>query len=318
MLPRPFKHPITKRLKPSDLGVRMTVCIAVACDEKEGSIPKIIMVSDTLLTLGAATSARILKARGIGVSWACLVAGDDVTYAEDVLTLNRQLLISKENRTLGDAASCITKAYQTIRRDQIEQQYLGSYGLDMAEFLGKSPDFPTTAKRQSILEQIDKFDLGCEFLVCGFPLKSGKWMQEPHIFQITNPGKYIPQTLLGYYAIGSGDVSAVTYLARRNQNSFVSFEKSLFNAIAAKKLAEKAQGVSEDTVVIVLECGNPEVKWLSRAQVKEIVKMWEDEESTVRPQNLVGRIKEIVKPTELATEPPEDSTEKAKTQGAAS
>jgi hypothetical protein len=245
--------------------------------------------------------------------WNTLVAGDDVTYTEDVIDLAREFVSSKQDRALADVASSMTKAYQTIRREQIEAQHLSSYGLTISEFLSKAPDFPTPTKRQSILDEIDKFDLGCEFLVCGFPSKAGKASKSPHIFQITNPGRYVPQTLLGYYAIGSGDVNAVTYLARRNQHSFFSFEESLFNAIAAKKLAEKAQGVNEDTVVIVVEAGNPKTKWLAPAQVRAVVKIWDEEESKIRPKDFTERIKKIVNPAELQTVPTE-----SKTQGASS
>jgi hypothetical protein len=308
LLPRPFKRIATKRLKPSDLGVYMTVCIVVACDEQAAdTVPKLIMVSDTLLTLGA-TSARVLKARGIAPMWNTLVAGDDVTYTEDVIELARELVSLKQDHTLADIASSMTKAYQTIRRQQIEAQYLSSYDLTISEFLSKTPDFPTPTKRQSILDEIDKFDLGCEFLVCGFPSKDRKASKSPHIFQITNPGRYVPQTLLGYYAIGSGDISAVTYLARRNQHSFCSFEESLFNAIAAKKLAEKAQGVNEVTLVLVAEAGNPKTKWLTPAQIKGIVKIWDEEESKVRPNDFKERIKKIANPAELNTVPPESKT----------
>ena len=118
---------------------------------------------------------------------------------------------------------------------------------------------------------------------------------------------------MGYYAIGSGDVNAVTYLARRNQHSICSFEESLFNAVAAKKLAEKAQGVNEVTVVLVMEAGNPKTKWLSPTQVKDIVKIWDEEESNIRPKDFKVRIKKIANPAELQTVPSE-----SKTQGAAS
>src|SRR5579862_1790759 len=215
----------------------MTVCIAVACDQyNEQRTPKLIMVSDTHVSMGV-TSARALKARGLANTWSIMIAGDDVTYAEDVIGEAVALMDARHIKGLSDAALSTTKAYQNTRKIQIEQQFLSSYNIDLDAFLAKGPDFPTSSKRQSLIDEIEKYDLGCEFLVSGF-MPGGK---SPYIFQVCNPGRYVPQSLLGYWSIGSGNVNAITYLARRGQFSGLDYETSLYNAIAAKKLAEKAE-----------------------------------------------------------------------------
>ncbi len=226
------------------------------------------------------------------------MAGEDVTYAEDVIYEACGLLAARHNRFLTDAAIAMTKGYQTVRRRQIEDLYLGSYGIDMADFLSKGANYPTAAKRQSLLDQIDEYDLECEFLVAGF----GPGINVPEIFQICNPGRYLPQGLLGYWAIGSGKVNAISYLARRNQNARLGFETSLYNAIAAKKLAERADGVGSPTSVYVIEASKPDVRWIKQPQLRAIVDIWNKEEAFIRPVNLKDRIKEIVpEPEQLPT-----------------
>jgi hypothetical protein len=291
--PWPYNNQL-KEPRPADWGIGMTVCIAVGC-EFLSNAPRIIMVSDTQVAMGV-TSSHALKARRLSEQWSVMIAGDDVSYAEDVIALAVETCAGRASRNLADAAFSTTKAYQSVRREQIEQELLSSYNLTIEEFLGKSPDFPTPTKRQSLLDEIDHFDLGCEFLIAGF----GDNRESPQIFQVKHPGRYVSRSLVGYWAIGSGSINAITYLARREQRVSRDFETSLYNAIAAKKLAEKADGVGEDTIVYVVQYGVKGVAWQEQEQVEEIVTMWRDEESLVRPANLESRVKQITQPPQQA------------------
>ena len=75
----------------------MTICISVACDVLFDSTakPKLIMVSDTMLSLGP-TSSITLKARYLADTWSALMAGEDVTYADDVLARCKSLLRQRD------------------------------------------------------------------------------------------------------------------------------------------------------------------------------------------------------------------------------
>lgn len=292
----------------------MTVCIAVACDKHSGAAPKLIMASDTLMSFGI-TSTDALKARGLSETWSVMMAGDDVTYAETVITTAQQLIASKSTRELRDAAFSVGRAYQIVRRNVIEEEYLSPYNLDLDSFLSKGPDFPTASKRQSVLDEIAGFDLSCTFLVAGFSPSNSN----PCIFEIVNPGKYVPRSSVGYWAIGSGDINVITYLARRNQKGSTDFATSLYNAIAAKKLAEKASGVGQNTHVYILEAGINGIKWVNSPQIAQIEEMWEKEEAHVRPSNLAKRVGEIVDVKTMDVKQPKKSEsgekEQAKTGG---
>jgi hypothetical protein len=289
----------------------MTVCIAVACESYSESdkSPYLIMVSDTLLSMGA-TSSEALKARYLSYTWSVMLAGDDIAYAEDVITRARNNLKERSTTSLSDVVISITKAYKSVRIEQIEEQFLGSYNMDLSEFLAKGPDYPTPTRRQSLLDEIEKFDLGCEFLVAGFSSPTSG----PYVFQIVNPGRYVPHSLVGYWAIGSGNINAITYLARRNQGTHSGFERSLYNAIAAKKLAEKAEGVGTKTTVYVLKRGENKVEFLKKGIIDAIVQMWEDEEAKVQPSNLKARIKAILNPPATPSLPLNPAPEKSESE----
>lgn len=301
--------PPLRRVKPSEWGVGMTVCISVACDCIEGKIPKVVLVSDTLLSLGI-TSTRTLKARGLAKDWSVMFAGADVSHAESVMILARHKGGGGKGTNITDPGPHMVEAYQEVRRKQIEQLYLGTFGWTMTDFLQQGPDVPTPAQREYLLNEMVRFDLGCTFLVSGF---SSPVSRRATIFEVHNPGQAIPQLITGYSAIGSGSLNAVAYLARRSQGDIMTLEESLYNAIAAKKLAEKALGVGGETEVIILERDKEDVDFLTGTQITEITKIWNDEEAYIRPRHLENRIAEILKPpaksTEIANAKPASPTE---------
>jgi hypothetical protein len=73
-----------RRIKPSDWGIGVTVCIAAGCDEYQDVIPKVVLASDKILSFGITSTDR-LKARGFGNNWAMMFAGDDVTFVDQVI-----------------------------------------------------------------------------------------------------------------------------------------------------------------------------------------------------------------------------------------
>ena len=288
-----------RRLKPLDWGRNMTVCISVACDcdrATENINPKLILISDTLLSLGL-TSVGTLKGRALSKNWDVMFAGDDVTYVEDVIGEARKIVAQGTQATGTAASNAMVQAYQAIRRQRIEETYLKTYGWDMAEFLRQGPEVPTASHRQYLLNEIDKFDLGCQFLVLGFSTPTSKY---PQIFEIDNPGRYVPRNIAGYAAIGSGWVNAFTYLARRNQGTSTHLGVSFYNAVAAKRLAEKALGVGGDTAAIIIERGQESVRWVGVNEVNAITTIWLNEEANIRPKDLDSRVQAILNPPSAA------------------
>ena len=154
--PRPIAP--KRRLTPADLGVGMTVCISVVADRVDGKSTKLIMVADTLLSMDI-TSTTALKARALSPTWSILMAGDDVTYAESVISSARKFMGKRTTKGLSDAAFSMAKSYQEVRRTVVEEQFLSPYNQDIVTFLGQSPDYPSPDKRKYLLDKIEEFDL---------------------------------------------------------------------------------------------------------------------------------------------------------------
>jgi hypothetical protein len=201
-----------------------------------------------------------------------------------------------------EACRAIVKSYQDVRRAQIEQIYLATFGWDTETFMRQGPDVPTVAHREYLLTEMERFDLGCQFLVAGFSSPTSK---AADIFEVHNPGRLVLQNITGYASVGSGSTSAISYLARREQTGFMSCAQTVYNVIVGKRLAEKAIGVGKETSVFILERGNPKPKWLSTEQILAITEMWTDEEAFVRPRDFESRVTNILEPPQqLEIEPP--------------
>jgi hypothetical protein len=257
------------------------------------------MISDTELSLGITTTSE-LKARALAKNWGVMFAGE-ITYAENVID-EAQRLLSQETVTAKKAATAMTQSYQSVRRARLEEQYLGTYGWTMQQFLEQGPDVPSPTHRQYLLDSFDRYDLGCQFLVAGF---SAHDSQFPTIFEVDNPGIYVDRSIVGYAAIGSGANSAITYLASHSQQNIDPLWISLYNAIAAKRVGERAPGVGNETTALILSRGqdHPEdVRWLQQEEATAINDIWEKEEANIRPHNLEQRIRSVIEAKQLASQ----------------
>jgi hypothetical protein len=271
----------------------VTVCLAVGCDAN-GDVPKIVFVSDRELSLGTTTTSE-LKARYLALNWGVMFAGDDVTYAEDVIDEARILVAQNPPATAKRAANAMSQAYQKIRRERLEELYLGTYGWTMQEFVQQGSEVPSATHRQFLIDSFERYDLGCQFLVAGF---SSLNAAHPTVFEVHNPGIYVNRSLIGYSAIGSGSVNAIAYLSRQNQEVADSLSVSTYNAIVAKRLAEKAPGVGSETVAFILARGQKsdhDIRWLGQ-EIEDITKIWLTEEADIRPRELNNRVSAILNP----------------------
>jgi hypothetical protein len=269
----------------------MTVCIAVGCDcLSDEKAPKIILVADALLSLGYTSTETAYKSRLLEKGWAVMMAGEDITHGSEVRDTASGILKKKTEKTAAVVSDAMATAYQAIRRSQIESRVLKTYDLTMEEFVkdGKAA-FPES-HHLNLLYEMDRFDLGCEFLVAGF---SSETSDVPCFFTVRNPGVTAVFDDIGYCAIGSGEINAISYLARRDQEVHSTFERSLYNAIVAKHLAEKASGVGKLFGVVILENGK-EFSVLDDSQTFAISEIWKKEEEKISPPNLESRIAKIV------------------------
>jgi 20S proteasome alpha/beta subunit len=220
-----------------------------------------------------------------------MFAGMDVSSAENVINKARHLLKGSAQPTSLEISQRMREAYQSTRRTRIEDTLLSSCRWDIDYFLKNGRRLLGQAEFSSRLYQVEQFDLGCSFLLCGFFPEDA---DAPLLFQVDNPGFVTPQTLTGYAAIGSGSTNSLAYLDWREQTWALSMEQSLYNCIAAKSLGESALGVGAGTTGLVLTRGNPDPRNLKRREIEAIKEIWSKEEAAIRPLNVRDRVSRIL------------------------
>jgi hypothetical protein len=246
----------------------MTICIAMSCESHKANIPALVLVLDTSISLGGMTSLETgVKGRQLAKFWHALIAGDDVSHAYSVIEKARSKLPEEDDEiTLSELQEIFSKAYQEVRRRQIEDIFLSSFGWSLEQLMKQGNTLLPVSEFSHLLAQIQRYQLGCEFLVAGFECQNADSVE---IFHVANPGVVTPQEACNFAAIGSGAPSAYTYLARREQSSTFSLAETIYNGIAAKVLAEKALGIGKETAVMIFRSDGYSAMLTSEEEIRK-------------------------------------------------
>ena len=93
---------------------------------------------------------------------------------------------------------------------------------------------------------VQNFQLGASLVVAGVDTSGG------HIHAIEDPGTSQCYDRLGYHAIGSGHRHAILSLVTLQHSTMVDLERTLYNVYRAKRQAEIAPGVGQETDMPVI------------------------------------------------------------------
>jgi hypothetical protein len=256
--------------KPSDWGVGMTVCIASICTRDKC----IIGVSDKMLSMPAmSTDERGIKYASIGNSWIAMFAANDVSPVVPILkTVQKAAALTTCEETLEDIVGTFRSAIRKENVTKSEANVLSRFDMNMAEFRreGLSSLGPELFTR--LAYEIEQISLDLTFLVFGF---DGTDEREPHIFTIDGRGEVSYHDIVGFWAIGSGQTSALgTLFGTRSPLVYHSLPHILYLLARAKFSAESALGVGKDTNMLVLHA-NRERYLIPTSKVPELKKVWE-------------------------------------------
>ncbi len=181
---RPFEH--VRRPLPCpapnwgevyrELGLGVTICIAATTDE--GAI---VTVSDRMISFGNDVQApdnAALKALQISQRWGVLYTADDVSPVFPLVRnvrnrlrdiKNDPILKGLDTINLSLVKKVICQEYTAIFHQQVVERFLLKYGFsELQQFREIGLQQFGETKFLSILEEIDKFDLGVGLLVYGF------------------------------------------------------------------------------------------------------------------------------------------------------
>jgi hypothetical protein len=182
------------------------------------------------------------------------------------------------------------EAYRLERLEYASDQILSPSNLtpDELKMLGHAglgPEF-TVLNRA-----LRAFDLGVEFLVCGFD-----WRGFAKIFMVKNPGRIQNIGLLDYWAIGSGSRIAIAGLTARPIGA-LPLAEVVYRACEAKFATESADlGIGTDTTVSVMNRHGIEGH-LSEEQIGMIREEWMESRRTLCSEDtrhaIEGRLRDM-------------------------
>lgn len=273
--------------KPSDWGWGVTVCIAAIAEIYDG----LVLITDTMISTGETSSDdTTLKIKPITDNWYFMFAGDDLSYIPPIESLLISGLDYKTSYSADHIAATFADAYQAVRERTCEAKFLKPFKMGMAEFKDEGKDKLPAHIFSDIFYEIREFDLGCQFLVAGFD-EAGT----PHIFTVSNPGVVEWFDIVGFWAIGSGQRSALSSLFFSEYNFRHSLSSGVYRVYEAKLMAEKALGVGKSTLLLSLERRNDKIErvYLLEDDLKPLRSAWEKEGKPRLPQGILDKVVEI-------------------------
>lgn len=254
----------------------MTVCLAAICEAGK----KIITVTDQMIGFSdgqnvSTVDGAVLKGDAIHSNWFALFASDDTTDVSPILDRVRLAMCSGgHQRTLSEAALMFQESYMHRHQQLIEFEVLkplGFKGYD--DFHKRAKDCLPESEHIRILQKIETIAPQSTFLVAGFdPAGLG------HLFQQECKSAWLGLDELGWWAIGSGQMEAMSAMEWYAKNFGLSVpcteSLTVYCLLAAKFMAEASDLVGRETFVTSHSFNEP-VRYLHDYFVDGIRAEWQ-------------------------------------------
>jgi hypothetical protein len=210
------------------------------------------------------------KIEAISPTCVALTSGDALA-AQAVLAAGTGLPGQLQDPFIADFAEHIRQKYVESRRKMANQQILEPRGMSFDGFY-REGGINTLPRDLALLldSSIQRAELGVSIILAGVDSIG------PHIYGVEDPGTSICFDRLSYHAIGSGDRHAILTLVAHKQHHTMGLNQTVFNAYCAKRAAEAAPGVGQETEMRVITrdgihvIGSTELDRLSELHQKRI------------------------------------------------
>lgn len=231
----------------------MTICIAAICESGK----QIVLAADRMFTAPAPLNIEFQTEEGkieqISPTCVALTSGNSA-FATEVLDVTRRELGGSQEPLIGEVANIVKEAYIHTRSQKIYETIITTtLGQDYADYIGRGGTTLATylQPQQQVYQQLiamsQQFNMGLEIIVTGLD-RDGTF-----IARVTHPGTLARLDKLGYDAVGSGGIHALTKLQLGAQTFRRGLIETLVAVYEAKKAAEVAPGVGDNTDMAVVD-----------------------------------------------------------------
>ncbi|SRR6266581_6091585 len=243
----------------------MTVCLAAFAQNHQA----IVCIADKGLSYGDhiqwdSDSTKIAHLNDKGTT--VLFAGGEIATSR-VLSA----LVARGDE-LGDDKRETRKIceleFSLAMNELIEAQYLRPALLDRAEYLAALKQPALNGHIHSIAQKIEKFEMDCSFLICGYDANNSAYL-----FELDAPGIATDFFTTGFQAIGSGWDKAISRLLFAEHKRTHQIHRVLYDVFDAKANAEMASGVGYEWDAKILVKGRC-IFELTEEPKKLVEKVW--------------------------------------------
>jgi hypothetical protein len=261
----------------------MTICIATICDGGR----KAIVISDRMITAGSPLNIKfepkIRKSGELSPNCMALTSGSALAHM-DLFRNVKERLSKAKDLAIGEIAECVKEEFRNQRIRRAEELHLRPRGLDMQSFYANLAKLP--AEFSMMIDnniQNQRYEL--DIIITGID-KNG----EAHIYSVVDPGVSECFDGLGFNAIGSGTSHAISTFTYHLYTPDFPLERALYIALVAKKNAERAPGVGDQTDIFIMTTEG--IKELSEDQVAALEALYKEQ----KPDSSIDveRIKKIL------------------------
>ena len=226
---------------PADWVEPMTVCLVSHCFPEN----KFVSVVDSMLSTGDMSADKLaIKSFAVGYQWTAMFSANDLSPVSAIR--NDLFMHFKGPAKLAEVIAAFQAAFRKELLSKAENSILASFAMTVDEFKknGLAQFGPEIFAR--LFYRIEQISLDATFLVYGFD------ENVPHIFTIQNKGEVSHYDQPGFWAIGSGQTSALgTLFSLSDGIIFHPISDVLFMLCKAKFNSESALGVGKFTTAMI-------------------------------------------------------------------
>ena len=245
-------------------GYVVTICIAVMCENKY-----VVVSTDKMLTLPLPSieyETDYDKAVQLAKNCVAATAGSAIAHMPIFRNVSGQL-VQRGVSDIETIAEMTRIAYEQIRNTKLTEEILSTYGLNLQSFYQMNQVIQPNLVAL-IAQRMQEYNYNLWILLAGVDAIG------PHIYRVENPAVKNNFDAIGYQAIGSGDIHAIsTFIANNYEVKNTTLRRALALAFEAKKRSEKAQGVGEQTNMIVIS--KDDAFRLSNEALKELDEIYQ-------------------------------------------
>jgi len=238
-----------------------------------------------------------VKFTSVGNRWVAMFAGNDISPVVPILKTVKNLVSECQEESLEQIVDFFRTAIRKERTNRAEAIVLSKFDLSMAEFRSEGLANLGSDLFTRLTYEIEQVSLDLTFLVYGF---EGTEDPDAHIFSITGSGEVSYYDIGGFWAIGSGQTSALGALfGLRSSVIYKQLPDALYLLGKAKFSAESALGVGKETIAFVLEA-NSDRYLVHPAEMQKIKVIWEASRAPDVPIEVDAAVPEILATSKAA------------------